>query len=173
MKISIIACLAQNHAIGYQNKLLYHIANDLHRFKALTTGHSIIMGMKTYESLPNGALPNRRNIIISHHSPQRERCEICHSIQQALAACQHEEEVFIIGGESIYRQTIELADCLYLTIVEDAPLEADSYFPPIDLSRWHVASKESHQEGTLTYHFLTLLRLPHPQCQYQSKTTDD
>ena len=100
---SIIACISQtNRAIGYQNRLLYHIKSDLTRFRELTTGHTIIMGRKTYESLPNGALPHRRNIVVSNSMKEMEGCEVYPNLDAALKAAEGKtEETFIIGGESI------------------------------------------------------------------------
>lgn len=158
MIISMIACIAKNYAIGYNNQLLYHIPQDMKRFKALTSGHCIIMGKKTYESLPHGALPNRRNIVISHQQQTIEGCETYTSIELALAACTQEQEVFIIGGESIYAQTLDLAHRLYLTIVEDQPSKADSYFPILDFQQWDIIKKETYQEASFTYSFVTYRR---------------
>lgn len=105
--LSIIVATAQNRAIGYKNKLLYWLPDDLKRFKSLTTGHTIIMGRKTFESLPKGALPNRRNIVLSkQESFQAQGTEVFHSLEDALKHCQTTEEVFIIGGESIYREAL-------------------------------------------------------------------
>ena len=98
MNISIIVAVAQNLAIGFENKLLYWLPNDLKRFKALTTGHTIIMGRKTFESLPKGALPNRRNIVLSRQDIEFAGAERYSSLEQALSQCRNEEEVFIIGG---------------------------------------------------------------------------
>ena len=98
--LSIIACISQtNRAIGYQNRLLYHIKSDLTRFRELTTGHAIIMGRKTYESLPNGALPHRRNIVVSNSMKEMEGCEVYPNLEAALKAAEGKtEETFIIGG---------------------------------------------------------------------------
>ena len=102
MKISIIAAVAANGAIGNQNKLLYWLPNDLKRFKALTTGHTVIMGRRTFESLPKGALPNRRNIVLTKNAHfTAENTETFASLQQALAACKPDEDVFVIGGASV------------------------------------------------------------------------
>lgn len=158
MIISLIACIAKNYAIGYKNQLLYHIPHDMERFKALTSGHCIMMGKKTYESLPHGALPNRRNIVISHLQQPIEGCETYTSIEQALAVCAQEQEVFVIGGESIYAQTIGMAHRLYLTIVEDNPLKADCYFPFIDFQQWDLKKRETYQEVSLEYTFATYYR---------------
>ena len=126
--LSIIACISKVHrAIGYKNRLLYAIPSDMTRFRMLTTGHTIIMGRKTFESLPNGALPNRRNIVISKTREQITGCEVCSSLEEALAARKEavgnkktvgskevSDECFIIGGASIYEQALPFADKLYL-----------------------------------------------------------
>lgn len=142
MTISIIAAVAKNGAIGYENKLLYWLPNDLKRFKALTTGHTIIMGRKTFDSLPKGALPNRRNIVLSRTLKELPGCECFPSLKSALSHCSEEEEVFIIGGSSVYRQAMPLADRLCLTEVDDTPTEADAFFP--SYQEWKEVSREEH-----------------------------
>lgn len=142
MVINIIACIDSNNAIGYKNQLLFHIPEDLTRFRMLTTGHTILMGRKTYESLPHGALPNRRNIVISHQDIHLERCDVFASIKKALDTCQ-DEEVFVIGGASIYEQTLSLADRLYLTKVNKACKLADTYFPSFNEKEWNLESSFS------------------------------
>ena len=104
--INIIAAVAKNRAIGYQNKLIYWLPNDLKRFKALTTGHTIIMGRNTFLSLPKGALPNRRNIVLSRSVKSFEGCDVYPSLEEALAHCAKDEEVYIIGGASVYQQAL-------------------------------------------------------------------
>ena len=121
--LSIIVAINQNRGIGHENKLLYWLPNDLKRFKALTTGHTIIMGRKTFESLPKGALPNRRNIVLSRSCREFEGAECFHTLEEALKACANEEEVFIIGGASLYAEALPLADRLYVTEVEDRGLD--------------------------------------------------
>lgn len=142
MTISIIAAVAKNGAIGYENKLLYWLPNDLKRFKALTTGHTIIMGRKTFDSLPKGALPNRRNIVLSRTVKELPGCECFPSLKSALSHCSEEEEVFIIGGSSVYRQAMPLADRLCLTEVDDTPAEANAFFP--SYQEWKEVSREEH-----------------------------
>ncbi|MDY4998596.1 MAG: dihydrofolate reductase, partial [Bacteroidaceae bacterium] len=117
--ISLIAAVASNGAIGYDNKLLYWLPNDLKRFKALTTGHTIVMGRKTFESFPKGALPNRRNVVLSRQPLSFPGAEVFSSLESALASCSPDEEIFIIGGETLYRQSIAMAHRLYLTHVCD------------------------------------------------------
>ena len=158
--LSIIACISQtNRAIGYQNRLLYHIKSDLTRFRELTTGHTIIMGRKTYESLPNGALPHRRNIVVSRSMKKLEGCEVYPNLEAALKAAEGEfGETFIIGGESIYRQSLPAAHKLYLTVVDDAPQQADAFFPEINPEEWELIEKEMRNENGLSFSFLTYLK---------------
>lgn len=159
--LNIIACISKKHrAIGYQNRLLYAIPSDMTRFRMLTTGHTIIMGRKTFESLPNGALPNRRNIVISKTREQITGCEVFASLEEALAARKEaaEDECFIIGGASIYEQALPFADKLYLTIVEKEPEHADTFFPEINPAEWEVTEKEMRNENGLPFTFLTLYR---------------
>ena len=140
--ITIIAAVARNRAIGYENKLLYWLPNDLKRFKALTTGHTIIMGRKTFESLPKGALPNRRNIVLSRSRQEFPGCETFASLQEALSHCDKDEDVYIIGGASVYEQAMKVADRLCLTEIDDTPKHADAFFPSYD--DWKVESREEH-----------------------------
>lgn len=166
--LSIIACISQtNRAIGYQNRLLYHIKCDLTRFRELTTGHAIIMGRKTYESLPHGALPHRRNIVVSHNLKELEGCEVYPSLKEAVEAAGKQaeapcpisnEEIFIIGGESIYRQILPEAHKLYLTVVDDTPQQADAFFPEINAEEWELIEKEMRNENNVSFSFLTYLK---------------
>lgn len=153
MNINIIAAVAENRAIGYKNRLIYSISEDMQRFKALTTGHTIIMGRKTFESLPHGALPHRRNIVLSRKSRLLDGCEVANSLDEALQLCKvyNEKEVFIIGGAEVYRQAIGKANRLYLTEIKSVPDKADSYFP--DYSKWKIIHKEDHT----TYSFSELI----------------
>ena len=143
--ISIIAAVAKNNAIGFQNKLIYWLPNDLKRFKALTTGNTIIMGRKTFESLPKGALPNRRNVVISRNkSLTLEGAEVFHSLEEALASCAG-DNIYIIGGEQLYNASMPLADKLCLTEVDDSPAEADAFFPEVDKAIWKEDVREDHE----------------------------
>lgn len=144
MCISIIVAIAQNRAIGFENKLIYWLPNDLKRFKALTTGHTIIMGRRTFESLPKGALPNRRNIVLTRQNIEFPGAERYASLEAALAQCKDDEEVFIIGGASVYQEAMSLADKLYITLIKDTPEQADAFFPEIDPSVWRETGRESH-----------------------------
>lgn len=140
--ITIIAAVARNRAIGFENKLIYWLPNDLKRFKQLTTGHTIIMGRNTFLSLPKGALPNRRNIVLSRTKHELPGCETYPSLEEALHHCDAEEDIYIIGGASVYRQAMKLADRLCLTEVDDTPAQADTFFP--DYSDWHEQWREDH-----------------------------
>lgn len=143
MTISIIAAVARNRAIGFENKLIYWLPNDLKRFKALTTGNTIIMGRNTYASLPKGALPNRRNIVLSTTVSELPGCECFTSLDEALKHCADDEHIYIIGGATVYEQAIDRADRLCLTEVDDVPKEADTFFPPYD--GWTEVARENHQ----------------------------
>lgn len=155
--ISIIAAVAKNGAIGQNNQLLWHISNDLKRFKALTSGRTIIMGSRTYDSLPLKPLPKRRNIVISRNeSLKLNGCEVFHSLSEALQQVTN-EECFVIGGAAIYKQTISIADRLYITWVYKE-FEADTFFPKIDESLWDIIEQSEifHDEASgLNYAFFT------------------
>ena len=141
--INIIAAVAKDRAIGFQNKLIYWLPNDLKRFKALTTGHTIIMGRNTFLSLPKGALPNRRNIVLSRTVTDFPGCDVYPSLDEALAHCTKDEDVYIIGGASVYTQALSLADHLCLTEVDDTPKEADTFFPEYKAD-WREVAREDH-----------------------------
>lgn len=144
MTVNIIAAVAQNRAIGFENKLIYWLPDDLKRFKQLTTGHTIIMGRNTYLSLPKGALPNRRNVVLSHTVSELPGCDVYSSLDEALRNCADNEDVYIIGGSSVYEQALPFADRLCLTEVHDTPANADAFFP--DYSAWHESWSEDHQK---------------------------
>ena len=153
MTISIIAAVAKNGAIGYKNNLLYSIADDMKRFKTLTTGHTVIMGRKTFESLPFGALPNRRNIVITNSKKHIKGCECMNSINDALSSCKDETEVFIIGGGKIYNEAINIADKLYITEIDDDPTNADTFFP--DYNKWKCLAAEEHKKSECNHYAFT------------------
>lgn len=150
--INIIAAIAENNAIGLKGKLLYWLPADLKRFKALTTGHTIIMGRKTFESLPKGALPNRRNVVLSRSKQDFPGAETFASLGEALASCNlplkgdgGSKDIYIIGGASVYAEALPLADRLCLTEVHDIPAEADAFFPAFDREEWEMAFCERHE----------------------------
>ena len=161
--ISIIVAIAENGAIGYKGDLVYHLSADLKRFKTLTTGHTVLMGRKTFESLPKGALPNRRNIVLTRQKDASfQGTEVYPSITEALAHCTPQEKVFVIGGAQIYAQALELAHELEITLVHDTPAKADTFFPDyISMGCWQLISREDHEpdeKNPHPYSFLTYRR---------------
>ena len=172
MRMSIIVAIAKNLAIGFENQLIYHLPNDLKRFKQLTTGNTIIMGRRTFESLPKGALPNRRNIVISSQANTLEfpGADAFKSLQEALFDCQQKfedgnpfaQEVFIIGGATVYQEALDFADRLCLTCIDDTPTAADTFFPSFDFSAWKETFREYHdadEKHSVPYTFIDLERI--------------
>jgi len=156
-EISIIVAIAQNNAIGKDNQLLWHIPADLKRFKKLTTGHTIVMGKRTFYSLPIRPLPNRRSIVITDIAGEEiEGCTMAYSIEDAIEKMDSEKENFIIGGGMVYKQFLPLAQQLYLTIVQK-DFDADTFLE-IDLSGWETVEKEEHPEEELPYYYINLKR---------------
>ena len=144
MILSIIVAAAENNVIGRDNGLVWRLSADLKRFKALTTGHTILMGRKTYESVGK-ALPNRRNIVISRNPDYRaEGCEVVLGVEEALELTKGEDEVFVTGGGTIYKELWDKADRLYLTVVHQE-CEGDTVIPPVDPGKWKEMSREEHQ----------------------------
>ena len=140
-KISIIVAIASNNAIGKNNELLWHIPDDLKRFKRITTGKTVIMGKRTWESLPKRPLPGRRNIVITDIRGETfQGAETAYSIAEAAEMCSNDDEAFIIGGGSIYRQFMPLADRLYITHVHKST-KADVFFPAIEPEIWKPVEK--------------------------------
>ena len=159
MTVSIVVAISENHAIGKDNKLLWYLPNDLKHFKEITTGHTVIMGRKTYDSVGK-PLPNRRNIIVTRQNIEITGCEVVSSIEAALALCADEAEVFIVGGAEIYRQAMKLTDIIYLTIVHKE-FEGDTYFPEIKADEWKETAREDHEpdiKNALPYSFITFER---------------
>lgn len=176
--ISIIVAIAENNAIGYKNKLVYWLPNDLKRFKALTTGNTIIMGRKTFESLPKGALPNRRNIVISRTAKADAfaGAECYPTLEAALEAAKSgytfndpksdegpktSTDVFIIGGASVYKQALPLVDRLCLTYIYATPENADTFFPQWNNDEWTETFREEHEideKHDQRYAFIDLTR---------------
>lgn len=158
--ISIIVAIAQNFAIGKDNDLLFHLPDDLKRFKKITTGKALIMGRRTYFSLPKAPLPNRRNIVITDVEGETfHGCETVRSIGEAIALVQNEPEAFIIGGGMIYKQFYPVAGKLYLTLVHQ-DMEADTFFPTIDYSEWQEVAREDlfDETNNFSYSYLDLVR---------------
>ncbi len=148
--ISIIVAVSEDWGIGKDNELLWKISDDLKRFKKLTMGNAVIMGKKTWESLPKRPLPGRKNIVLTDNPDECVECSVtAYSIEDALSKCEKGEEIFIIGGGSVYRQFMPLADRLYITHVhKNAP--ADIYFPEIDTNTWKVVNREEFPSSETT-----------------------
>lgn len=158
--ITLIVAINKNRGIGFENKLLYWLPNDLKRFKSLTTGNTIIMGRKTFDSLPKGALLNRRNIVLTRSDREFAGAETFHSLQEALQHCE-DEEIFIIGGASLYEEAMPLADRLCVTEIDDNLVEADVFFPEIDSHIWTELSREHHamdEKHHYAYDFVDYIR---------------
>ena len=163
--VSIIVAVDNNNAIGRAGDLLYHISADLRNFRRLTTGNIVVMGRRTFESLPKGALPDRVNMVITRNKAyQAKNVELCVSLEGALVAARTkfpERETFIIGGGEIYRQAFPIADKLYLTCVDAATDGADTFFPEIDPKEWQTEEAGewlTDEKSGLRYRFVCLSR---------------
>lgn len=158
--ITLIAAAAENNALGKDNQLIWHLPNDFKRFKALTTGHYIVMGRKTFESFPK-PLPQRTHVIITRqHDYAYEGCLVVHSLEAALAICPKDQVTYIIGGAEIYHQAMRWADTIELTRVH-ASFEADAFFPEIPEEEWELIATESHpadDKHAVSYTYCTYRR---------------
>ncbi len=152
--ISIIVAIASNYAIGKDNDLLWHISDDLKRFKRITSGHPVVMGKNTFFSLPFRPLPKRRNIVLTDIAGEQiEGCEMAYSIDESIELMDAEQENFIMGGGSIYKQFMPLAQKLYITRVHQ-DFEADVFFPQIDEKLWKLVEKtdmEPEKQGSFRF----------------------
>ena len=161
-EVAIIVNVDQNNGIGKDGDLLCHLPNDLKHFKKITTGHTIIMGRKTYESLPKGALPNRINIVItSDNADNYPGCIVARSVDEAILLTKDKEKVFIIGGVKIYSSTLHLANKLYLTRIHHKFKDADTFFPEIDFNNWELIEEEKHKaddKHLYDYSFTTFIK---------------
>ncbi|MBE0667137.1 MAG: dihydrofolate reductase [Bacteroidales bacterium] len=159
--ITIIVAVTEENGIGFENRLLVHLPGDLKRFKRITMGHCLIMGKRTWESLPRKPLDGRTNIVITDNELDCFECALAaRSIDEALSFCEEGKEVFIIGGGSVYRQFMPLADRLMVTHIHKR-FEADTFFPEISDSEWYVSDKEEHiTDGVdpLRFTYTTYLR---------------
>lgn len=159
--ISIIVAIAKNGVIGDKNTLLWHLREDMIHFRTITSGHPVVMGRKTYDSIGR-PLPKRTNVVITRDTElQIEGCTMAHSLAEAVEMFDSSEEVFIIGGAQIYSQAMPIADRLYLTII-DKEYEGDSSFPEIDYNSWRQISCEKFERGEefeYPFSFITLERV--------------
>ncbi len=162
--LSIIVAIAENNAIGKAGGLLCHLPNDLKHFKEITTGSTLLMGERTYLSLPRRPLPKRRNIVITTQLDwKQEGVEVAHSIDEALALVQDEKEAFVIGGGSIYKQMLPYAEKLHITHIHHCWDDADTFFPEIAPSEWELLSQEEHtadEKNPYPYSFAEYTRTP-------------
>ena len=143
--ISIIVAIAENYAIGKKGDLLCHMPEDLKHFKQVTSGKTVLMGERTFFSLPKHPLPNRRNIVLTDVPGKTfEGAEAVYSLEELCAKVSQEEEAFVIGGGMVYRQMIPLADKLYITHIHHSWPDADTFFPEIDPAVWKQLSAEKH-----------------------------
>ncbi len=155
--ITIIAAISENNVIGRNNKLIWHLPEDLKRFKKLTSGHSVIMGRKTFESI-NKALPNRHNIVVSKNREfSADGVTVCNSLEKALLISINDNQPFIIGGGQIYAQAINLADKIELTKIKKL-FDGDVFFPKIDTNIWQLSKKEKMKDNSLEYFYLTYVK---------------
>lgn len=144
--ISIIVAIAQNGTIGDKNALLWHIKEDMRFFRTTTSGHPVIMGRKTFESLGSKPLPKRKNIVITRSDVEFEGAFVAHSLEEAIAMADDDAEVFIMGGAQIYAQALDIADRMYITRVE-RDYEGDASFPEVDYSKWKLVAEERYERG--------------------------
>ncbi len=162
--ISIITAVDEKNAIGGKNKLLWSLPYDMQRFKGATTGHAVVMGRRTFESLPKGALPNRKNIVLTTLPPESFiDVFVSNSMQDAIELCEKEEEIFMIGGAMIYKESLPLADKLYLTRVHHVFEDADIFFPEINFDEWEEIESErefhpADEKHAYSYTFHTYIR---------------
>ncbi|MBR2428700.1 MAG: dihydrofolate reductase [Alistipes sp.] len=144
--VSIIVAIAQNGTIGDKNALLWHIKEDMRFFRTTTSGHAVIMGCKTFESLGSKPLPKRTNIVISRSDIAFDGALTAHSLEEAITMAKDDDEAFIIGGAQIYKIALDVADRMYITRVE-RDYDGDTSFPEIDYSQWELTSSERHERG--------------------------
>ncbi len=158
--LSILVAMSQNRTIGINNTLPWHIPEDLKRFKALTMGHHMIMGRKTFDSIGK-PLPGRTTVIVTRNQGLKiEGCIIAHTLAEAIAACAGDDEIFVVGGAELYAQAMPLTDTLYITEIQQ-DVGGDAHFPSFDKSVWQEVSRERHSQEApqaLKYHFVSYRR---------------
>ena len=157
--LSLIVAIAKNRVIGVNNTLPWHLPEDLKRFRALTTGHHIIMGRKTYDSLGR-LLPGRTTVIVTRNPDYKmEGAIVVNSLEVAIAACGDDNEAFLIGGAELYKDGLKLANKLYITEI-DAEYEGDAFFPEFEINEWKAGERETHRaESGLSFSYITYQRV--------------
>ncbi|HUN20526.1 MAG TPA: dihydrofolate reductase [Muribaculaceae bacterium] len=164
-ELTLIVATTRGGAIGHKGGLIHHISADLRNFKDVTMGHPLIMGRRTFESFPNGPLPGRRNMVVSRNPSYRPTppAEAYQSLDEALSALGSQDEAMVIGGGDIYRQTIGMASRMYITEIDaPAPPDADTFFPPVDMSEWKAESTGEWQtdpKSNVNFRFICLSRI--------------
>jgi len=160
--VSIIAAVDEQNAIGQGRQMLWRLPRDMRRFQKLTAGHAVIMGRKTFESLPKGALPNRRNVVLTSRPAERfAGAAACNSLPDALKLCEKEEEIFLIGGAKVYTSALAIADKMYLTRVHHVFANADIFFPAINFNEWKETERlpyPADEKHACAYTFHTYIR---------------
>ncbi|MDR1517630.1 MAG: dihydrofolate reductase [Dysgonamonadaceae bacterium] len=157
--INLIVAMDENNAIGNNGGLLCHLPNDLRYFKRITDGHTVVMGRRTFESLPNGALPNRKNIVITTADAEKfPDCTVLRSLDEALAQHDGDSQFFVIGGGQLYRAAFPLTDTLFLTRIHHIFSYSDTFFPEIDFSRWELVDEENHEADEKHKYAYTFLK---------------
>ncbi len=157
-KVTLIAAIDENRVLGKDNQLIWHLTEDLKRFKRLTTGHAIIMGRKTFESLPK-ALPNRHNIVVTRNKNYSSKgITVCHSLEKAIECAIEDDQTFVIGGGQIYEQAIGWASTIELTRIH-AQFEGDVFFPEINNKKWAIEKEERMKENDFDYSFITYIKI--------------
>ena len=160
LRCSILVAMASNRTIGINNKLPWRCPEDLKHFKALTMGHHLIMGRKTFDSIGK-PLPGRTTVVVSrNHELKIAGCIMAHSLEQAIAACIGDSEIFVVGGAELYAQAMPLMDTLYITEIQKE-VEGDAHFPEFKRDEWHEVSRAMHSQQEpqpLQYHFVTYRR---------------
>lgn len=159
-RLSIIVAMAQNRTIGINNTLPWRCPEDLKHFKALTMGHHMIMGRKTFDSIGK-PLPGRTTVVVSRNPALKiEGCIVTNSLHDAIAACTGEDEIFVVGGADLYAQALPLIDTLYVTEIQQ-DIDGDAHFPLLGKSEWHEVTREKRSQiepQPLNYHFVTYQR---------------
>lgn len=163
MSLAAIVVIAENRAIGKDGGLLCHLPADLKHFKEITMGHTIIMGRRTWESLPKGALPGRKNVVITRNANFiAHGADVYHSLEEALEATKDDGKRFIIGGGMLYREAFSMTDVLHLTMLHASFPDADTYFPEFNKDEWKEVSHEDHEadeRNPYSYSFIELRRI--------------
>lgn len=162
MNLSAIVAVDENGAIGKNGDLLCYLPADLKHFKNITMGYTIIMGRRTWESLPKGALPGRKNVVITRNNDfTAPGAEVYHSLEEALLATEQDERRFVIGGGMLYNEAFAITDTLYLTRIHASFPDADTFFPSFEPSQWQEISREYHdadERNAYPYSFIELRR---------------